>query len=188
MTKYVYNKDSFENAVEVNNYPWGFRLKTKRRTWIETDKNKGDRVCFCTLNPKTNKWCAVKKSTYNAVDVLLIDENDHVKSIGLWKYGTNEKDLENFLSKIDYNSLSLLQKKQIERIKAINKVMEKVTVKIEKVSEYNLSDPKDLERMKQDNNSEETKKREEEKRKVEGQIVSAINSTYNQALIKNNLK
>ena len=42
--------------------------------------------------------------------------------------------------------------------------------------------------MRQDNNSEETKKREEEKRKVEGQIVSAINSTYNQALIKNNLK
>ena len=63
MTKYVYNKDSFEYAVEVSNYPWGFRLKTKRRTWIETDKNKGDRVCFRTLNPKTNKWCAVKKST-----------------------------------------------------------------------------------------------------------------------------
>jgi hypothetical protein len=188
MTKYIYNKDSFENAVEVDNYPWGFRLKTKRRTWIETDKNKGDRVCFCTLNPKNNKWCAVKKSTYNAVDVLLIDENEHIKSIGEVEIEKEERGLENFLSKIDYNSLSLLQKKQIERIKAINKVMEKVTVKIEKVSEYNLSDPKDLERMRQDNNSEETKKREEEKRKVEGQIVSAINSTYNQALIKNNLK
>ena len=61
MTKYVYNKNSFENAVEVSNYPWGFRLKTKRRTWIETDKNKGDRVCFRTLNPKTNKWCAVNR-------------------------------------------------------------------------------------------------------------------------------
>jgi hypothetical protein len=38
MTKYIYNKDSFENALEVSNYPWGFRLKTKRRTWIETNK------------------------------------------------------------------------------------------------------------------------------------------------------
>ena len=85
--------------LEVSNYPWGFRLKTKRRTWIETNKTKGDRVCFSTLNPKTDKWCAVKKSTYNAVDVLLIDENEHIKSIGLWKYGTNEKDLENFISK-----------------------------------------------------------------------------------------
>jgi len=188
MTKYIYNKDSFENAVEVNNYPWGFRLKTKRRTWIETDKNKGDRVCFCTLNPKTNKWCAVKKSTYNAVDVLLIDDNEHVKSIGVWKYGTSEKDLENFISKIDYNSLSLLQKKQIERIRAVNKVMEKVSFKIEKVAEYNLSDPKDLERMRQDNNSPETKAREQKQEQIKGKIVNAINNTYNQSLIKNNLK
>jgi len=188
MTKYIYNKDSFENAVEVNNYPWGFRFKTKRRTWIETDKNKGDRVCFCTLNPKTNKWCAVKKSTYNAVDVLLIDDNEHVKSIGVWKYGTSEKDLENFISKIDYNSLSLLQKKQIERIRAVNKVMEKVSFKIEKVSEYNLSDPKDLERMRQDNNSPETKAREQQQEQEKAKIVNAINSQYNQNIIKNNLK
>ena len=188
MTKYIYNKNSFDNALEVSNYPWGFRLKTKRRTWIETNKTQGDRVCYSTLNPKTNKWCAVKKSTYNAVDVLFIDENEHIKSIGVWKYGTNEKDLEKFLSKIDYNSLSLLQKKQIERIKATNKVMKNVTFEVRKVSEYNLSDPKDLERMKQDNNSEETKKKEQEQRQIEGQIVSAINNTYNQSLIKNNLK
>ena len=188
MTKYIYDKNSFDNALEVFNYPWGFRLKTKRRTWIETNKTQGDMVCYSTLNPKTNKWCAVKKSTYNAVDVLFIDENEHIKSIGVWKYGTNKKDLENFLSKIDYNSLSLLQKKQIERIKATNKVMKNVTFEVKKVSEYNLSDPKDLERMKQDNNSEETKKKEQEQRQIEGQIVSAINSTYNQALIKNNLK
>ena len=185
MTKYIYNKDSFDNALEVSNYPWGFRLKTKRRTWIETNKTKGDRVCFSTLNPKTDKWCAVKKSTYNAVDVLLIDENEHIKSIGLWK-STSKEDLENFISKIDYNSLNLLQKKQIERIKAINKVMEKVSFKIEKVSEYNLSDPKDLERMKQDNNSEETKKKEQEQNQIKSKIVNAINNTYNQNLIKNN--
>ena len=187
MTKYIYNKDSFDNAIEVNNYPWGFRLKTKRRTWIETDKNKGDRVCFCTLKPKTNKWCAVKKSPYNAVDVLLIDENEHIKSIGLWK-STSKEDLENFISKIDYNSLSLLQKKQIEIIKAINKVMEKVSFKIEKVSEYNLSDPLDLIRMKRDNNSPENKAKEQEQEQIKGKIVNAINNTYNQSLIKNNLK
>jgi hypothetical protein len=188
MTKYIYNKDSFDNALEVSNYSWGFRLKTKRRTWIETNKTKGDRVCFSTLNPKTDKWCAVKKSTYNAVDVLFVDENEHIKSIGLWKYGTNEKDLESFISKIDYNSLSLLQKKQIERIKAVNKVMKNVSFKVEKVSEYNLSDPLDLIRMRRDNNSEETKKREQEQNQIKGKIVNAINSTYNQSLIKNNLK
>ena len=62
----------------------------------------------------------------------------------------------------------------------------KVTIKIEKVSEYNLSDPKDLERMKQDNNSEETKKKEQEQNQIKSKIVNAINNTYNQNLIKNN--
>ena len=62
----IYNKDSFENAVEVDNYPWGYKFKTKRRYWIETTK-RGDRVCYQTLNPKTDKWCAVKKSIYSAV-------------------------------------------------------------------------------------------------------------------------
>ncbi len=86
------------------------------------------------------------------------------------------------------NSLSLLQKKQIERIRAINKVMEKVTFKIEKVSEYNLSDPLDVIRMKRDNNSPETKAKEKEQEHIKSKIVNDINNTYNQSIIKNNLK
>ena len=183
----IYKKDSFENAIEVNNYPWGFRLKTQRRYWIESNKTQGDRLCFCTLNPKTNKWCAVKKSTYVAVDLLYFDENNHVKTFGIHKYGTNKKELEQFLSKIDYNSLNDLQKKQICKLKSINKVMEKVTVKIAKVSEYNLSDPLDIARMKADSNSPKTKAREQEQNQVKAKIVNAINGTYNQCLVKNNL-
>ena len=188
MTKYIYNKDSFDNALEVSNYPWGFRLKTKRRTWIETNKTKGDRLCFCTLNPKTNKWCAVKKATYNAVEVLFIDENEHIKSDAIWKYGTNDQKIKDFLVDVDYEQLNDLQKKQVCKLRSINKVMEKVTVKIAKVSEYNLSDPLDLIRMRRDNNSDETKAKEQEQDKIKSQISSAINSTYNQALVKNNLK
>jgi len=187
MTKYIYDKNSFDNSLEVSNYPWGFRLKTKRRTWIETNKNQGDRVCYSTLNPKTNKWCAVKKSTYGAVYVLYFDENQHIKSLGVSKCAY-AKELEEFMSIIDCNSLSVLQKKQLERIKAIQKVMDKVTVSFSKVSEYNLSDPLDLIRMRRDNNSDETKAREQEQDKVKSQITNAINSTYNQALVKNNLK
>ena len=187
MTKYIYDKNSFDNSLEVLNYPWGFRLKTKRRTWIETNKNQGDRVCYSTLNPKTDKWCAVKKSTYGAVYVLYFDENQHIKSLGVSKCAY-AKELEEFMSIIDCNSLNLLQKKQLERIKAIQKVMDKVTVSFSKVSEYNLSDPLDLIRMRRDNNSDETKAREQEQDKVKSQITNAINSTYNQALVKNNLK
>ena len=89
---------------------------------------------------------------------------------------------------VDYEQLNDLQKKQIIKLQSMNKVMEKVTFKIAKVSEYNLSDPLDLIRMRRDNNSDETKAREQEQDKVKSQISSAINSTYNQALIKNNLK
>jgi len=187
MSKYKYNINSFDNALMVENYPWGFRLKTKRKYWIETNKTQGDRLCFCTLNPKTDKWCAVKKSTYGAVYVLYFDENQHIKSLGVSKCAY-AKELEEFMSIIDCNSLSVLQKKQLERIKAIQKVMDKVTVSFSKVSEYNLSDPLDLIRMRRDNNSDETKAREQEQDKVKSQITNAINSTYNQALVKNNLK
>ncbi len=187
MTKYIYNKDSFENAIEVSNYPWGFRLKTKRRTWIETNKTQGDRLCFCTLNPKTQKWCAVKKATYNAVEVLFIDENEHIKSDAIWKYGTNDQKIQDFLAAVNYEKLNDLQKKQVCKLRSINKVMEKVNFKIEKVSEYNLSDPLDLIRMRRDNNSDETKAKEQEQDKIKSQISSAINGTYKQCLVKNNL-
>jgi len=187
MTNYIYNKDSFENAIEVSNYPWGFRLKTKRRTWIETNKTRGDRVVFCTLNPKTQKWCAVKKATYNAVEVLFIDENEHIKSDSIYQYGTNEQKIQDFLAAVDYEKLNDLQKKQVCKLRSINKVMEKVSFKIEKVSEYNLSDPLDLIKMRRDNNSDETKAKEQEQDKIKSQISRAINGTYKQCLVKNNL-
>ena len=187
MSKYKYNVNSFDNAIEVDNYPWGFRLKTKRRYWIETTKN-GDRFCFCTLNPKTNKWCAVKKSTYNAVEVIYIADNGYVKSNGVYKYGVNKDKIEKFLSEIDYEQLSTLQKKQICKLKSDNKVMEKVTFTIGEPKTYNLSDPVDLARMRVDANSPETKKRELEQDQIKAKIVGAINGTYNQCLIKNNLK
>ena len=65
--------------------------------------------------------------------------------------------------------------------------MEKVTFKVAKVSEYNLSDPLDIARMKADSNSPETKAKEQEQNKIKSQISSAINGTYNQCLVKNNL-
>ena len=65
--------------------------------------------------------------------------------------------------------------------------MEKVTVKVAKISEYNLSDPVDLARMRADSNSPETKAREQEQNQVKAKIVNAINGTYNKCLVKNNL-
>ena len=66
--------------------------------------------------------------------------------------------------------------------------MEKVTFTIGEPKTYNLSDPVDLARMRVDANSPETKKRELEQDQIKAKIVGAINGTYNQCLIKNNLK
>ena len=71
----IYKCKDFDSAFEVDNYPWGFRLKTKVRYWIETT-NRGDRFVKCTLNPKTNKWCKEKKSTYQAVMVMTAEVKD----------------------------------------------------------------------------------------------------------------
>jgi hypothetical protein len=48
--KYIYNAVDFDTAIEVDNYPWGFRLKTKVRYWIESN-NKGDRFGVNLKNP-----------------------------------------------------------------------------------------------------------------------------------------
>lgn len=181
----LYNKDSFENSVEVDNYPWGFRLKTKRRYWVETTKH-GDRFCYATLNPKNDQWCKPKKSTYEAVLLLYIADNGHVKSTGFGKHATTQQ-VEQSLKTIDYNKLSDLQKKQVCNIKAINHVMSKVTWTVEKRGEYNLSDPADLARMKADANSPETKAREEEQKKINNQINLAIAQNINACYKKNNL-
>jgi hypothetical protein len=181
----LYNKNSFDNAVEVDNYPWGFRLKTKRRYWVETTKH-GDRDVVCTLNPKTNQWCKPKKSTYDAVSLLYVADNGHVKSTGIGKH-MNDEQLQKALQKIDYNKLSKMQKAKICEIKSINHVMKNVTWTVEKTSEYNLSDPADLARMKADANSPETKAREAEQAKQNQLINRSIDLVYKTCLLKNNL-
>lgn len=165
----VYGKDSFDNALEVDNYPWGFKFKTKRRYWIETTK-RGDRLCFQTLNPKTNKWCKVKKSTYESIELLYINDDGHVKTTGLGKY--NSSNVYKFEKKIDVEKLNNDQRKKLCEAKAVNHVMKNVTVSFSNVTMES---------------AEEKAKRLEEKERNEERILNAINSVYNGCLIKNNL-
>ena len=51
---------SFESAYIVDSYPYGFKLRTEARFWIESNK-KGQRMVFQTLNPKTNQYNKPKK-------------------------------------------------------------------------------------------------------------------------------
>ena len=130
----LYGHDNFENAYEVDNYPWGFRFKTKRRYWIETKKGFGDRLVFATLNPKNGKWCKPKAGTYDPVQVLAKNDEGHVIGYGLGLWRKNE-DIAEFLDKVDWKKLNELQQKKICEVRAINQVMKKVEFKVE-VTEY----------------------------------------------------
>ena len=136
MKQVIYGAVSPETAVVVNNYPWGFKLKTSQRYWIETTKH-GDRFITQTLNPKTNAWCNPKKSTYRAVMVITTEINEHTEdnktyvSYNSLSLGySNAEQVATFESEIDKSKLNESQLKMICKCKAINKTNELVKVEI----------------------------------------------------------
>ena len=167
----IYNKDSFENAVEVSNYPWGYKLKTDRRYWIETT-SRGDRLCYQTLNPKTGKWCKVKKSTYSGVKVLYFDENNHVKTYSINLGYSDSKEVHKFIKAVDVEKLSNEQNKKLCEAKTINYVNSKIEVSFTNVTMMS---------------EEEKNAHKEESEADKAKINAYANHIYSQCLTKNNL-
>src|ERR1700728_300342 len=89
--KYLYCHTSQETAYVVNDYPWGFRLRTTIRYWIETStaKNGGQRFASQTINPNTGLWCKPKYSTYSHIMVMFLNEKQYVMHTSL---GMNSKE------------------------------------------------------------------------------------------------
>lgn len=128
--KYLYNHVSQETAYVVEDYPWGFRLRTTIRYWIESrgTKNGGQRFCSQTIDPKTGKWCAPKRSTYSNVVIMYLDENNHVQTEHLTTY-TETETIKSFVE-IHRDYLTDFQKSQIKERLAINEVMKHVIFEI----------------------------------------------------------
>lgn len=66
--------------VAVENYPYGFTLKTTLFDSIEFKKGKGYRHVTQTINPKNGKLNKPKASTYVPLMVRFYDENGHIKT------------------------------------------------------------------------------------------------------------
>jgi len=149
--KEIHNNEN--TALIIENYPYGFRLKTKIKYWIETDKKKGDRFVSQTLNPKTNKWNNPKKSVYNSVMVLTRDnENGHISYIGL--YPTTDKErINRFIEKTNGFNFFDEQKEQLRILRAYSKTYENVTFEIKEVTNQT-----EEEKLKHDNEQAEIKK------------------------------
>ena len=159
MTNYLYNHTSEETAYVVKDYPWGFRMRTEQRAWIESNKN-GDRFIVQTKDPRNGKWCAPKKSTYAPVKVLYLDEQGHLKYSSFKQYDCDEKTISEFYEQHKEN-LNPFQLAQIKQRLAVEKVMKNVSFKIENVP-FNETE-------------EQRTAREEQERKNKNAILNAIN-------------
>ena len=120
--------ESEETAYTVEDYPYGFRLRTKIRYWIETTKQ-GQRVCSQTLNPKSGLWNKPKKSTYSDIRVLALDkETNHIVNHGFSITYSDEKEMDVFFSKL--GELSEYEKEKLKLFNAIHQTRKHISVSI----------------------------------------------------------
>lgn len=84
-----------DTAYVVSDYPYGFRLRTSIRYWVETKKGHGQRFVSQTLNPKSGRWNSPKASTYASIIVMFIGSDGHVHHDGLSDYA-NEHEIDIF--------------------------------------------------------------------------------------------
>ena len=83
----LYGHDSERTAYVVDDYPYGFRLRTQIRYWLDHKGSNGWRLVSQTLNPKTGRWNKPKASTYSRwAGAMYLDSQNHVKWAGLTEY------------------------------------------------------------------------------------------------------
>lgn len=125
--KYLYGHTSPETAYLVDDYPWGFRLRTQIRYWVESKdaKNGGQRFVSQTINPKTGQWCAPKRSTYSPIVVMYLDDKDYVQWSCLLHH-SSDTTIQQFKD-THLDCLDEFQKRSLKEIIAFEKVMRNVT-------------------------------------------------------------
>ncbi len=113
-----------QNPIIINDYPYGFKLRTSIKYWIETTPKKGDRFCSQTLNPKNGRWNALKKSTYSEIGIMFKNELGHIKWAGVSLYTDRDK-IVSFIENI--GGVEKLNKEQVKiynSLMGINEVKE----------------------------------------------------------------
>lgn len=180
--KYIYGHVSPETAYVVDDYPWGFRLRTTIRYWVESKdaKNGGQRFCSQTINPKTGCWCKPKYSTYYSVVVMYLDEKDHIHWDCLSNHSYEEQ--VNEFKETHWNFLDAFQKDKVRLATAWVDVMKHVRVEctpcpIGPVSLLS-NDPAEVAKREALIKHQEERKRQREI--DERKILGMVNYKYNQ--------
>jgi hypothetical protein len=120
-TKTALRLFSEDDPFIIEDYPWGYRLRTQVRVWMECRKGHGMRVCRQTQDPRTGRWCKPKKSTYSCVLGFYLNEEGRIKTCGLSAGGWSKEEaivaFEEFYAEI---GLTDFQKDRIKYIRATN--------------------------------------------------------------------
>ncbi len=120
----LYGHDSPANSYVVDDYPYGFKLRTQIRYWLEKKAGKGFRFMSMTRNPKTGGWNNPKGSTYMRFGgVMFLDEKKHVQWEGLSEYSDASKVL-NFVQEYPKADFSLIKPFAKAKIKFLFEMIE----------------------------------------------------------------
>ncbi len=157
----IKEKYTEETPYIIKDYPYGFK-KCLMRVWVESVKNKGDRYCTQTQNPKTFVWNKPKKSTYTGVMILYFNDNKHINWFGLYP-STDAEAYKKFIEKVgDYN-FNDLQKERLKVIRAYIKTYENVSFKCE---------------LQPQRTEEEQKQHDREQEEAQNRINKSFNDNY----------
>jgi hypothetical protein len=120
----LYGHDSEATAYVVDDYPYGFKLRTKIRYWLESAPKKGWRFVSQTMNPKNGRWNAPKKSTYTEFGgAMYLDSQDHVQWVGIGQY-SNDAAIEDFVKTFPKADLSVVKMAAKAKIKYLTAIIE----------------------------------------------------------------
>lgn len=118
---------SEETALVVDDYPYGRRVRTQIRYWLETVRNRGDRLCSQTLNPSTGRWNKPKKSTYSSVGVMYREpDTGYVRWMGLGDWPSDEA-VADFMAAVTPDKLNDEQKRALAMLIGRKKAFANVT-------------------------------------------------------------
>jgi len=118
----------FESAYEIGDYPFGRRLRCKRRVWVEHAQRYGQRFVYRTTNPKKRGevWNTPHADTYNLAVVLYRDLADegHIKAAKLhsvWSIESTCKFLDKYGEGIDDETRELIKEQLCSLIRRESK-------------------------------------------------------------------
>ena len=119
----LYGHDSESSAYVVADYPYGFKLRTNARFWLEFRANKGFRFVSQTMDPRTARWNKPKASTYSLLGgAMYLDEKNHVQWDSVTEY-SSAKDVSDFLTKYPRTDKSQLSRWILAKARFLEKLI-----------------------------------------------------------------